>query len=65
MGFEKQKRIAKDLYLYYARQFNSSVKEERKREIMKQIDATLDIYLYYKKQKDKKNHGKRRNRFTK
>ncbi|MDR0863603.1 MAG: hypothetical protein LBO74_01565 [Candidatus Symbiothrix sp.] len=65
MEFERQKRIAKDLFLYYATQFNSSVKEERRREIMKQIDATLDIYLYYKKQNDKKNHGKRRNRFIK
>jgi hypothetical protein len=47
MSIEEKKKIAKEIFLYYAIKLQPAIDIKEQQELVKQIDAILDIYLDY------------------
>jgi hypothetical protein len=47
MSIEEKKRIAKEIFLYYAMKLQSAMDIKEQKELVKQIDVILDMYLDY------------------
>ncbi|MDR3142941.1 MAG: hypothetical protein LBU37_14610 [Tannerellaceae bacterium] len=52
MGIEEKRRIAKEIFLYYAMKLKPAMDIKEQRELVKQIDAILDMYLDYLESKN-------------
>ena len=53
MSIEEKKRIAKEIFLYYAIKLKPALNLKEQSELIKQIDAILDMYLDYLDKKQK------------